>query len=208
MSVSTSPSNYDLAKAQASKLFLDYDTESILAKYALAHDENYLYLPMLGRMHRICRATGLVEWSEDGFQTAYEADFNAAMTIYDVLCYARESARLSGSFVRVNSLPGIVTASRVGESLSDGTADFFDRHPAALRRACEALGGIPEGKGDIACRLALFPFLPVRLQFWHADEDFPADLQLLWDANTLDFLHYETVWYAAGYIRQRLRELA
>lgn len=200
-------SNYDMAKAQAAKLFLGYDADALIAKYGLAHDEDYLYLPMLGRMHRISRSTGLVEWSEDGFDTAHDADFNAAMTIYDVLCYAEAHASLSGSFVRVNSLPGIVAASRVGESLSDGTAAYFDSRPAALRRACEALGGVPEGKGDVAFRLELFPFLPVRLQFWHADEDFPADLQLLWDENTLDFMHYETVWYAAGYIRARLREM-
>ena len=123
-------SNYDITKAETAKLFLQYDGQAMIEKYALAHDESYLYLPMLNRPHRICRTTGLVEWSEDGFQTVHEADFNAAMTLYDVLCYAREGARLSGSFVRVNSLPGIVTASRVGESLSDGTADFFDRHPA------------------------------------------------------------------------------
>ena len=201
-------SNYDITKTETAKLFLCYDQQTMIDRYALAHDEDYLYLPMLGRMHRICRATGLVEWSEDGFETAQEADFNAAMTIYDVLCYAKAHARLSGNFVRVNSLPGLVTASRVGESLSDGAAAFFDKNPAALRHACERLGSVKEGKGDVAFRMALFPFLPVRLQFWHADEDFPADLQLLWDENTLDFMHYETVWYAAGYIRQRLRRLA
>ena len=200
-------SNYDITKAETARLFLRYDQQTMIDRYALAHDADYLYLPMLGRMHRICRATGLVEWSEDGFITAVEADFNAAMTIYDVLCYARSGAGLSGRFVRVNSLPGIVAASRVGESISDDTAAFFDSRPAALRRACEMLGGTPMGKGDVSFRLKLFPFLPVLLQFWHSDEDFPADLQLLWDANTLDFLHYETVWYAAGYIRQRLRTM-
>ena len=105
-------SNYDITKTETARLFLRYDQQTMIDRYALAHDEMYLYLPMLGRMHRICRATGLVEWSEDGFETAHEADFNAAMTIYDVLCYAKAHARLSGNFVRVNSLPGIVAASR------------------------------------------------------------------------------------------------
>ena len=202
------PSNYDMAKAQAAELFVRYDAGEIIAKYGLAHDENYLYLPMLNRMHRISRSTGLVEWSEDGFQTAFEADFNAAMTVYDVLCYAKKGARLSGSFVRVNSLPGSGTASRVGENITDSTAQYFRHRPEALLRARDVLGGVPAGKGDIAFQLELFPFLPVLVKFWQAEEEFPPTLQFLWDANTLNFLHYETVWYAAGYIRTRLRELA
>ena len=201
-------SNYDITKAETAKLFLRYDQREMIEKYSLANDERYLYLPMLGRMHRICRATGLVEWSEDGFETAQEADFNAAMTVYDVLCYAKPHAALSGSFVRVNSLPGIVTASRVGENITDSTAQYFQRHPESLLLARDALGGVPAGKGDVSFRLELFPFLPVLVQFWHADEEFPPTLQLLWDANTLSFMHYETVWYAAGHIRQRLRQLA
>ena len=31
------------------------------------------------------------------------------------------------------------------------------------------------------------------LVFWDADEDFPAQAQILVDQNVTDFLHYETV---------------
>ena len=62
-------------------------------------------------------------------------------------------------------------------------------------------------KHDIAYRLDLFPFLPIRLQFWQADEEFPASFQLHWDMNTLDFVHYETTYYIAGHLYSRLREL-
>jgi hypothetical protein len=59
----------------------------------------------------------------------------------------------------------------------------------------------------VACRLPLFDFLPVVFQFWSADDDFPASIQLLWDKNTTDFMHFETVWYAAGYVLDRLAAL-
>ena len=39
------------------------------------------------------------------------------------------------------------------------------------------------------------------------DYEFPASLQLLWDTNTLDFVHYETTYYIAGHLLSRLREL-
>ena len=41
----------------------------------------------------------------------------------------------------------------------------------------------------------VFDFFPVCVRFWDADEEFPASLQFLWDANALDFLYYETLWY-------------
>ena len=82
----------------------------------------------------------------------------------------------------------------------------IDRAPDAFRRACEALGGTASPGGDICYDLELFPDLPVRLRFWHADEDFPPSLDLLWDRNTLQFLRYETTWFAAGVLRGRLRE--
>lgn len=62
----------------------------------------------------------------------------------------------------------------------------------ALRQACQALGGVEAGKGDVAYCLPVFDCLPVRLAFWEADEDFPPSLQFQWDRNTTDFIHFET----------------
>lgn len=59
----------------------------------------------------------------------------------------------------------------------------------------------------MAYQLWLFPFLPVILRFWDADEDFPASLQVLLDQNTLDFIHYETLMFALSHLMQRLRQL-
>ena len=42
--------------------------------------------------------------------------------------------------------------------------------------------------GDMAYRLPVFPGLDMMLKFYHADEDFPPSLDLLWDKNTLQFL--------------------
>ena len=92
---------------------------------------------------------------------------------------------------RVDRHTGLVTVVSTGEK-----AD----------RACRALHGIPQPKGDVAYQLALFPFLPVLLRFWDADEDFPASLQVLLDKNTLNFIHYETLMYALSHLMRRLRQ--
>ena len=60
--------------------------------------------------------------------------------------------------------------------------------------------------GDVCFDMFLFPDLPVRVQFWHSDEEFPPKLDIFWDRNSLLFLHYETLWYASGVLRSRLKD--
>ena len=91
-------------------------------------------------------------------------------------------------------------------AVSGSLEKAIDQNPGAFRRACLLLGGRETPGGDLCFELDLFPDLPVRLRFWHADEDFPPSLDLLWDRNTLLFLRYETTWFAAGVLRTRLRE--
>ncbi len=76
----------------------------------------------------------------------------------------------------------------------------------ALARACEKLGGRKREKGDAAYELDLFPFLPLILRFWDADEDFPASMQILVDKNILAYMHYETLMFALGHVLNRLKE--
>ena len=58
----------------------------------------------------------------------------------------------------------------------------------------------------MAYEIPLFDFLKCRIQFWNSDEDFDAQLQILMDKNILDFIRYETVWYAVGHLMRRLTE--
>lgn len=200
-------SNYDVTRDSARQLFLRYDQETMIRRFGLDHDAAYLYLPFVGRNYRVDRRTGVVAWSDDGFRTAHEADFNEALSICDALCCSKEGCRLAGTFCTVNQLKGVVQSSRVGDGIFQPAAQRFDGRTAQLARACSALGGVPEGRGDVAFRLYPFPFLPVLFQFWSSDEDFPASLTILWDENTLDFVRYETTYYIAGHLLRRLLEL-
>ena len=129
------------------------------------------------------------------------------MSIYDVLCDSQPLCHLSHEWVNVASLCSIQggTLSKDGDFFKNSCARFSG-DAAALDRACLALGGIPQPKGDVAYQLPLFPFLPLILRFWEADEDFPASMQVLVDKNTLDFLHYETLMFALSYLMTRLQE--
>lgn len=198
--------NYAITTARAAQLFLGYDSAAMAEKFALPLDEEYLYITFVAAPYRVSRRTGLVE-RLGGAQPA-PAGFNESLTIYDVLCDSKPGCRLSGRYCRVNSLPGVAQTAGLGNDLFDSYAGRFDRDPAALARACEALGGTALTGADVGYTLPLFPFLPVQLRFWHGDEEFPPSLQLLWDEHTPQFMRYETTYYAANHLFTRLSEEA
>jgi hypothetical protein len=41
--------------------------------------------------------------------------------------------------------------------------------------------------------------------FWHADEEFAAQIRFFWDENALMYIKYETMHYTLGYLRSLLK---
>ena len=199
-------SNYEQMKRQMQGHFLEYDQQNMIRKFRLSADDDFLYLNFLSRPYRVNRRTGLVEWSEDGFACAHEAGYDEAMSIFDVLCCSKADCRLSGAFVSVNNLPGVVAGARGGSGLFAGSAACFDGKTDALRRACLSMGGAEIPQGDVGFRLNAFDFLPFEFRFWESDDEFPPSLSLLWDRNLLDFIHYETSFFIASHLMWRLKE--
>ena len=81
----------------------------------------------------------------------------------------------------------------------------FPGYPEKLKKACLALGGIELPMGELSFQVPLFDFLPVMVQFWSSDDEFPAVFKLMWDENVLQFLRFETVCYAARFLVNRLQ---
>lgn len=197
-----------MKQAMAQK-FSSYDTDAMIEKFQLQHDAAYLYLSVLGRAYRIDRRSGQVSWSDDGFLTSTEADYNAAMTLYDVLCCSQPDCRLAHTWVNVRSLARVQGGTL--EKSSDffqGAGRIFSGKAEALARSCQALQGKKLDQGDVAYQLDLLPFLPLQLVFWEADEDFPASLQFFVDRNTLAYMHYETLMFALSHVLDRLQAQA
>ena len=199
--------NYDKTKISMERVFLQYDQEAMIHKFSLKHDSDWLYLTFVNRIYRINRKTGNVQWSDDHFKTVFEADHNAAMTIYDVLCYSKDGCHLSHEFVNISSLSSVRTGNLSQNSgFFQHTADFFNGKITELRHSCMALSGKELKKGDVSFELELFPFLPIAIYFWEADDEFPASLQVLADKNILDYMHYETLMFALTHLFCRLKE--
>ena len=200
------PSNYDLTREQMEGAFVRYDQGEMIRKFRLGQTAEHLFITFIGEDYRIGRRTGKVERLPSGGGEPVPAGFNESMTLFDVLCSSKPDCRLSGEYMTVTNLPGIANIAAPGTGTYAETARLFAGRPGVLRRACEALGGVPQRVGDVSSLIPLFDFMPVMVQFWDADEEFDAVLKIMWDRNTLDFMHFETTFYAAGHLLRRLKE--
>lgn len=200
-------SNYEIMQSQMAVAFLSYDQEKMRQNFGLDRDDTFLYMDFVGRNYRIDRKTGVVMWQ--GADVWHMADYNEAMTIYDVLCYGKQGCKAAGKMVNLANLSAIKGGSlqKSGGFFKD-SGKFFTGKAEKLAVAYEKLGGVADGVGDVGYALQMFPFLPVAVHFWDADEDFPASLQILVDANILDFMHYETVMFAVGHMIERLKQVS
>lgn len=199
--------NYELMRDRMQLKFLEYDQTHMIEKFCLKHDEEYLYIKFVGRIYRINRKSGKAEWSEDGFKNCTVAGYNEAMSIFDILCYSKDGCHLSGKFCNIHQLKGTVQSSRTGGTIFYHQIRYFDGKTEKLCQACEVLEGEKETIGDVSYRLYPFEFLPMMLQFWNSDEEFPANLKIMWDENILDYVHFETAQFIASHVLRRIEEI-
>ncbi len=195
--------NYLLQVQQAKQYFLRYDQQKLVEKLGLAWDETYLYTRMLGRDYRICRATGDLE----GLTGEHWTDANTHgefMTLMDLVCDSSPHRHTTGVWKTMVSF-GHMFHRDLMEG-KDPFAEAIQRDMAAFCRACEALGGTPEKIGDISYAIEVFDGLRLCLQFWEEDEDFSAQVVWFWDENALMYLKYETMYFAVGLVKQRIKE--
>ena len=190
--------NYQLSRDRAQAYFLNFDQQTLIDTWQLAHDADWLYAELLGKPYRICRKTGSVIRGDGS-----EAGFEEALSIFDLLCHEGTEKFCTGHFAPVNSLRGC-PAVTVGTDFHSETAGRLDRNWDAFQSACLELGGTPVPLGDFGFSFPVFDELTVQLKFYHADEDFPASLVLLWEENTLQYIYYETVFYIAGFLLQSI----
>lgn len=95
-------SNYDLQVDLTRTLFLSYDQAALIRKFQLEADEGFIYIDYLGESMRVCRSSGRVDARGEAGQWRECRDYNAVMTIYDLLCHSRRTSARSS---RGNGVP-------------------------------------------------------------------------------------------------------
>ena len=196
--------NYALQAAAARRRCLTYDQDALIRKFHLQADKDRLYWTLLSRPYRIGRQDGRLE-KKIGDAWVPADSHGEIMTLFDILCDAADNRSLSGQFQLMENF-GHGFHRSLAEDHPSPEVLLFDREPEVFIRGCEAMGGVKAGRGDLSYRTELADGLPVLLEFWHSDEDFPPQLKFFWDLNSLQYLKYETMWYAAGLILERITE--
>ena len=193
--------NYEITKRKVEREFHTYDQEALAAKRGLKLDKDYMYITFIDKEYKIDRKSGLVSCQ------GMEADFNIVLTLYDIICYSDADATASKEYILHHQL------SKVQNASSYAGAGFFSKLESdiagkedQLEDFCLSLGGVPYGKGDVSYLLPFYDELKVVLSYWSADEDFPAQLQFMLDKNTLQYMHYETTWYAISHLAERIKD--
>ena len=196
--------NYLLQAAQAKARFLTYSQEAIIQKLSLQADKDSLYIPMLSRLYRVNRVSGDVEKQVQGLW----ADGNShaeVMTLLDLLCDSKPSRHLSGHLKSMADF-GLMFHQSLLENAKDPWAQLFQDKLEQFHKACRALNGQQLALGDAAYAIELFDGLSIVIQLWLGDEEFPPNLRFLWDENALDYIRYETMYFAKGMLLERIRE--
>ena len=197
--------NYQIQTQQAKKRFLSYDQQKLIEKLKLKYDAEFLYVKMLCKLYRLNRTSGDLE-SWDGTDWQDSNTFGEVLTLLDLVCDSREGRYLSCRWKNMQSF-GLMFHQNLLEKDRDPWADRFQQDPEGLRKACLALGGQPLPQGDVAYAIELFDGLPIALQFWEGDEEFPPRLRFLWDENALMYIKYETMYYAVNLLMDRIKAL-
>lgn len=193
--------NYEISRDRAQEYFLRFDQQELARRWALELDERYLYAVLFGRRYRICRKTGMV-LDPGGAQ----ADFCQSLTLFDLLCYSNGHLAPTGRYATVNSLKGAPKSGGVAPGQYSRLAGKIAANPEKFCGICEKMGAQALPLGDLCYRFEVFDKLTVLVKFYYGDEEFVPSVTLLWEENTLEHMHYETVFYAAGCLVRQLED--
>lgn len=197
--------NYRTQAQQAKQRFLTFDQTHLVEKFGLAFDDEYLYVNLLCQLYRLHRHTGDPEKQVSGTWVSGDS-YEEVMTLLDLLCGSRDDRRLSGQWQNMQSF-GLMFHQNLLEDRRNAWADRFQADPERFRRGCMALHGVPLPGADLGFAVEFFEGMHVGVQFWFGDEEFYPRLRYLWDENALQYLHYETMYFAVPLILERIYQL-
>jgi hypothetical protein len=136
-----------------------------------------------------------------------ELPFREQILVLHYLARARGTAT-TGRLITFRDLPGgVVYYPTFDKRTIEPLTQYFGREPELLVRTSQRLGAQPSEMGDTAVVINAFPRVPITMILWHGDEELSPQLNLLFDANIMDYLETEDVtvvceiitWKLVGY---------
>lgn len=198
--------NYEKLCLEWAGRFLDMDEEALCRKLPeLTRKGEYLIINHFGRKCGINRQTGeIVPLDNRG-----DIRVTAKLNIYTLIWFSKEHAMLLDKWVPFAELRDARPfAPAYKKGVTDVFSQTFSGHAKELAEACKKLGGTPLPQGDVGFQINAFACMPVRIHFWDADEEFPAQGNILFDYSATDYNHIESAVSIAEESIVRLAEEA
>jgi hypothetical protein len=164
------------------------DPELVAAKSGIAHlpigpARGELHFPLWGK-------STLVTWPN---LTGYAKPddelpaFTQTLLMYYLL--TADGMPLSGKWVSFADLPGGRMYAQAYQGYSgDEIVKAFDPELDKFKRACLSAGGTQHESGDAAFSFIALPRLPLLVNYWLGDEDFPSSCKILFDSSATHYL--------------------
>jgi len=83
----------------------------------------------------------------------------------------------------------------------------FGKNPDAFGRAGSRLGGVELLFGDKAFALTVFPKVPLAFVLWKADEEFPAQVTVMFDSTIQKHFSLDGIWCIVAEMTQRILDV-
>ena len=199
-------SNYEkLCEAWREKI-LGLDVQELLRKLPeLKVEGDYLTLYHFGRKFGVHMATGTVVAPEDEGPVSV----GARMNIYNLFWYSKENAQFHNEWVPFRDVKGASPfAPAFDKNVLKTFARTFTGKTQQLKEAAARLGAVTVKQGDAGFILKCFDCIPIQYLFWDADDEFPAQGNILFDSGVTDFIHVESTVSLATDGFRRLAEEA
>ncbi len=192
--------HYELQCAQWAKRITTLSPEVLQRKLPELHSNgNSLSLWHFDRQISVDMCSGLLHCNSDSAPLS----LNEKLNVYTLLWYCKENARLSGSWLPFHSLKNASPfAPAFEKSVLRSFSGIFNGKESLLSTAVTCLGGSQINSSSYF--VPAFACMPLRLQFWDGDDEFPAQGNILFDKNATDFIHVESLVTIASQCLRRL----
>ncbi|MEL7563526.1 MAG: DUF3786 domain-containing protein [Dehalobacterium sp.] len=160
-----------------------------------------LHLDFLGRPIEVTYPEGLVV----NRNTREELGLIERILVLHYLTHAGGSPNLNRS-ISFKELPGgSIYIEPFTNRCIRPLIHLFGNNLASFQKAAEKCGGTKREYGDMSYCFYPFPRIPVTLVIWAADEEFPANANIVFDESAADYLHTEDYAFLCGMLAGKLK---
>lgn len=137
----------------------------------------------------------------------HQNELDEAISLFTILYLLNaQETEITGTWISEKDIPGGPTFFRGPHQIpSDIVTKKINNNLNMFRTICETLGGTPIHLADAAYRFEITDRIPVAVLYWQGDEDFPAEMKILYDETIMKHLAADAVYALAVGICKRLR---